>query len=334
MRVLVTGATGFVGNALVVHLLSKACEVIALVRQFSLDVPSSIKQIAVGDFGDLDLHRSSGFLRDAFAGVEVLVHTAARVHVMNEDNSDPFSDFKKINLDATLVLAHLAAELGVKRFVFLSSIKVNGEMTEAGLPFTPEDVYVPVDPYALSKYEAEQSLLALAKKTGMEVVIIRPPLVYGPGVKANFSSMMKWICKPAPLPFGAVHNQRSLVALDNLIDFISLCTFPQKSPKASNQVFLISDGEDVSTTQLLKRLKSAFSQHPSSSVDACLVPIPVSIMMFFAKLFGKGDLADRLFGSLQVDSSKARGLLGWKPVVKMEGQLKKTVDEYLTRMNE
>lgn len=334
MRVLVTGATGFVGKALIADLLSTTCEVKALVRQPSAELPLSVKQVVVGDLAELALDDSSSFLREAFNGVDVVVHTAARAHVMHDDASDPLAEFRKMNRDATLVLARLASESGVKRFVFLSSIKVNGEMTRPGHSFKPDDVYVPDDPYGLSKYEAEQGLLALAKETGMEVAIIRPPLVYGPGVKANFASMMKWMGKPVPLPFGAIHNQRSLVALDNLVSFISLCADREKSPEAANQVFLISDGEDVSTTQLLRKVAKALrgstsglqnsqnkNHHTPSGIKAWLVPVPVSIMTFFAKLLGKGAVANRLFGSLQVDSSKARDLLGWKPVVTMDQQL-------------
>lgn len=323
MKTLVTGATGFVGKALVADLLLKACEVKALVRQFSVALPLAVKQVAAGDLADLTLSDSSGFLREVFNRVDVVVHTAARVHVMNDDASGPLVEFRKVNRDATLVLARLAAESGIKRFVFLSSIKVNGEVTSHGHPFTPDDVYMPDDPYGLSKYEAEQGLLALAKETGMEVVIIRPPLVYGPGVKANFSSMIKWMGNPVILPFGAIHNQRSLVALDNLVSFISLCVDREKSPQAANQVFLISDGEDVSTTQLLRKVRQTFNLQSPSGIRAWLVPVPVPIMIFFAKLLGKGDIANRLFGSLQVDSSKTRDLLGWEPVITMDEQLAK-----------
>ena len=321
--ILLTGATGFVGQALVTDLLSKACEVKALVRQSSVVLPLSVDQVVVGELAELALDHSTGFLREAFNGVDVVVHAAARVHVMSDDVSNPLTEFRKVNRDATLVLARLAADSGVKRFVFLSSIKVNGEMTRLGHLFTPDDVHVPDDPYGLSKYEAEQGLLALAQETGMEVVIIRPPLVYGPGVKANFASMMKWMGKPVLLPFGAIHNQRSLVALDNLVSFISLCADRKKSPQAANQVFLISDGEDVSTTQLLRKVGQALSHQSPSGIKAWLVPVPVSIMTFFAKLLGKGDMANRLFGSLQVDSSKARYLLGWEPVITMDEQLAK-----------
>jgi len=326
---LVTGAIGFVGKALIADLLSKTYEIKALVRQYSVELPLAVEQVVVGDLADLTLDCSSRFLRETFNGVDVVVHTAARVHMMNDDVSDPLTEFRKVNRDATLILARLAAESGVKRFIFLSSIKVNGEMTRPGHSFKPGDVYVPDDPYGLSKYEAEQGLLTLAKETGMEVVIIRPPLVYGPGVKANFASMMKWMGKPAPLPFGAIHNQRSLVALDNLVSFISLCADREKSPQAANQVFLISDGEDVSTTQLLRKVGQTLNQQPPLGIKAWLVPVPVSIMTFFAKLLGKGAVANRLFGSLQVDSSKARDLLGWKPVITMDEQMKKIADAYL-----
>ena len=327
MKIFVTGATGFVGKALIENLLSKPYEVKALVRQFSEALPLPVEQVIVGDLADLTLSDSSGLSRKIFRGVEVVVHTAARVHVMNDDASNPLDEFRKVNRDATLVLAHLAAESGVKRFAFLSSIKVNGEMTSPSNPFTPDDVNVPDDPYGLSKYEAEQGLLALAQDTDMEVVIIRPPLVYGPGVKGNFSSMMKWMSKPVPLPFGAIHNKRSLVALENLVSFISLCVDREESLKASNQIFLISDGKDVSTTQLLKEVGQAINFQSPLSTKAWLVPVPVYIMTFFAKLLGKGDTANRLFGSLQVDSSKTHDLLGWTPVVTIDEQLAKMPNE-------
>ena len=325
MKTFVTGATGLVGKALIENLLSKLYEVKALVRQPSEALHLAVEQVIVGDLADLTLSDTSSLSAEHFKDVEVVVHTAARVHVMNDDASNPLAEFRKVNRDATLVLARLAAESGVKRFVFLSSIKVNGEMTRPSKPFTPDDVHVPDDPYGLSKYEAEQGLLALVRETDMEVVIIRPPLVYGPGVKGNFSSMMKWMSKPVPLPFGAIHNQRSLVALDNLVSFISLCVDREKSPKASNQVFLISDGQDVSTTQLLRKVGQALNFQSPSGIKAWLVPFPVCIMTFCAKLIGRGDMANRLFCSLQVDSSKARDSLGWTPVV--------TIDEQLAKMH-
>jgi len=252
--------------------------------------------------------------------VDVVVHAAARAHIMNDEVLDPLSEFRKMNCDATLRLARAAAELGVKRFVFISSVKVNGEMSGLNAPFRPDDDFIPVYPYGLSKHEAEQGLLQIAEETAMEVVIIRPPLVYGPGVRANFASMIKWVQKGVPLPFGAIQNKRSLVALDNLVDFIVLCADRNKSPKAANEVFLISDNEDVSTTQLLRKVASAFGK------KSWLMPVPVSWMTFAAKFLGKEDVAVRLFSSLQVDSSKARDLLGWKPVVTMDEQLKKIAE--------
>ena len=327
MKTFVTGATGFVGKALIENLLSELYEVKALVRQSSDTLPLAVEQVILGDLADLALSNSSSLLREAFKDTEVVVHTAARVHVMHDDAFNPLAEFRKVNRDATLVLARLAAESGVKRFVFLSSIKVNGEMTRPSNPFTPDDVHVPDDPYGLSKYEAEQGLLALAQETDMEVVIIRPPLVYGPGVKGNFSNMIKWMSKPVPLPFGAIHNQRSLVALDNLVSFISLCVDREKSSEASNQVLLISDGQDVSTTQLLRKVGQALNLQSHSGITAWLVPVPVCIMRFCAKLIGRGDMANRLFCSLQVDSSKARDSLGWTPVVTIDEQLAKMPNE-------
>jgi nucleoside-diphosphate-sugar epimerase len=308
VKVLVTGATGFVGQALIENLLFETYEVRALVRDSFSALPLGVEQVVMGDLTDLISSNPTIALRDAFKGVDTVVHTAARAHIMNDKVSNPLDEFRKVNLNATLVLARLSAEFGVKRFIFLSSIKVNGEMTKHRKAFTPDDVYIPDDPYGLSKYEAEQGLLSL---------------VYGPRVKGNFASIMRWMSLPLPLPFGAINNQRSLVALDNLISFISLCIDRKKSLKASNQIFLISDGEDVSTTQLLKKVRQAIKLQSLSGIKACLVPFPVFIMAFFADMLGKRDLANRLFGSLQVDMSKNYDLLGWTPVVTMEEQLAK-----------
>ncbi len=308
-RVLITGATGFVGSQLCETASQNGWSVQRVLRRSGV-----LDGVVVGD-----IEPDTDWLQ-ALVDIDVVVHLAARVHIMNDDSSDPLAEFRKVNTDGTLNLARQAAESGVKRFIYLSSIKVNGEITETGQSFVPDDTFVPDDPYGLSKYEAEQGLLALAKETNMEVVIIRPPLVYGPGVKANFHSMMRWIYKGVPLPFGAVYNQRSLVALDNLVSFIIHCI---DHPKAANGVFLISDGEDVSTTELLQKVAKAFDK------KAVLLPVPVSLMKFVARLLGKADVANRLFGSLQVDSSKARDLLGWKPVITMDGQLKKTAEVYL-----
>jgi nucleoside-diphosphate-sugar epimerase len=319
--ILVTGGTGFVGEALVHELLAKGCQLKALVRKLSV-LPVEVEQVVV----DLGEKESKWSIECVFSGVDVVVHAAARVHKMKDRSVNPLAEFRKLNRDATLTLATLAADAGVKRFVFLSSIKVNGEETFPQMYpsiFKPDDEFIPTDPYGLSKYEAEQGLLALAKNTGMEVVIIRPPLVYGPGVKANFAIMINWLRSGVPLPLGAINNKRSFVALDNLVSFIALCSDRTESPKAVNQVFLISDCEDVSTTQLLRKLAIALGREP------LLLPVPVVLMNSLAKLIGKGDVANRLFGSLQVDCSKSRDLLSWKPVLTMDEQFKKTVAVYL-----
>ncbi len=313
MRILVTGATGFVGKALLRGLQKKNLETVVSVRSQCEDIPETVKQYHVNN---INAHTDWS---DVLNKVDVVIHLAARVHVMN-DGVNSSDEYRNVNTLATLNLARQAVASGVKRFVFLSSIKVNGESTEFDQPFTSDGLCTSVDPYALSKHEAELGLLKLAHETGMEVVIIRPPLVYGPEVKANFASMMKWVNKGIPLPFGAVHNKRSLVALENLVSFIIHCI---DHPKAANEIFLISDGEDVSTTELLQKVARALGK------KSRLVPVPVSWMQFVAKCVGKETVSNRLFGSLQVDSAKARKLLGWKPVITMDEQLKKTADAFL-----
>ncbi|MCF6207916.1 MAG: SDR family oxidoreductase [Ghiorsea sp.] len=310
-KILITGATGFVGGAIICELLKFDMPIIASVRNNSGLVPNEVNQIKISDIS------SSTNWVPALGGVDVVIHTAARVHVMDDSSADPLTEFRKVNVAGTLNLARQATESGVRRFVFISSIKVNGEATQPSKPFTPEDNITTQDPYGLSKWEAEQGLFEIAEQTGMQVVVIRPPLIYGEGVKANFAKMMQGVAKGLPLPLGAVHNKRSLVALENLVDFIIFCT---QHPKAANEVFLISGGEDVSTTELLQKVAKAMGK-PSR-----LMPVPVALMTFVAKLVGKEDVANRLFGSLQVDSSKARELLGWKPVVTMDEQLKKIVE--------
>jgi nucleoside-diphosphate-sugar epimerase len=317
MEVLLTGATGFIGTPLVALLIEHKFGTVATVRSRADSLSDSVKQVVV------DSILPDTNWRVALDSIDVVIHLAARVHIMNDKVADSLAEFRRVNTAATLNLARQAAENGVKRFIYLSSIKVNGEFTLSGFPFTTDDNFVPTDAYGLSKYEAEQGLLQLARETAMEVVIIRPPLVYGPGVKANFASMMRWVHKGWPLPFGAVHNVRSLVALDNLVNFIIHCI---DHPKAANEIFLISDGADVSTTELLRRVASALGKKPH------LLPVPVGLMKFAAKLLGKGDVAGRLFGSLQVDSSKVRDLLGWKPVITMDDQLKKTARAYLEKI--
>lgn len=312
-KVLVTGATGFIGKALVHALNQQAFDVVAVVRHISQLV--SEQQIELGDLS------STTEYTDALQDVDVVIHLAARAHIMHDTASDPLAEFRQVNTAATLNLAIQAAEAGVKRFIFISSIKVNGEQTAPNSPFQEQVASPPIDPYALSKYEAEHGLMSLAQCSAMQVVIIRPPLVYGPGVKANFASMINWLIKGIPLPFGAIDNKRSLIALDNLLNFIMLCI---THPKAANETFLISDQEDVSTTQLLQKITKAFNK------NTLLLPVPISWMRFTGMLSGKQDVADRLFASLQVDSSKATDLLGWLPVSNMHEQLKKIAAFYST----
>jgi nucleoside-diphosphate-sugar epimerase len=270
-----------------------------------------VRQFQVGDL--LPATDWSAALQD----VDKLVHCAARVHVMQDDSTDPLRAYRLVNVECTLNLARQAAASGVRRFVFVSSIKVNGEATQPRQPFSADDLPAPLDPYGVSKLEAEQGLREIEARTGMEVVIVRPPLVYGPGVKANFASMMRWVARGLPLPFGAIDNARSMVALGNLVDFLVTCL---KHPEAAGQTFLVSDGEDVSTTELLRRTAKAMGK------KALLLPIPSSVLVSGATLLGKRSVAQRLCGSLQVDIEKTRRLLGWNPPLTLDQGLKKAVE--------
>ncbi|WP_444890146.1 UDP-glucose 4-epimerase family protein [Microbulbifer sp. DLAB2-AA] len=304
-RVLLTGASGFIGSALLSALRSKRVKVLPVYRQ-EVEGGLYVPRIdAETDWGS------------TLNNIDVVIHTAARVHVMQESAVDPLAEFRKVNLEGTLQLARQAASSGVKRFIFLSSIKVNGESTTGRGPFTPEELSNPVDPYGISKKEAEDALLALAEETGLEVVVIRPPLVYGPGVKANFQSMMRWLQKGIPLPLGSINNRRSLVSVYNLIDLITVCI---EHPNARNQVFLVSDGLDMSITDLLRRLSR------SLRCRALLIPVPASVLIFTLSLLGKRAVADRLCGSLQVDIGKTMNLLDWLPPVSVEEGLAKTAE--------
>jgi UDP-N-acetyl-alpha-D-quinovosamine dehydrogenase len=254
----------------------------------------------------------------ALRGVNAVVHCAARVHLMNETEPDTLAAFRKVNVDGTLNLAQQAARAGVSRFVFISSIKVNGESTMHGRAYTADDVPAPEDAYGISKTEAETGLRHLGKQAAMEITIIRPVLVYGPGVKANFLSMMRWVRSGVPLPLGCVtENLRSMVALDNLVDLILTCV---DHPKAANQTFLVSDGEDVSTVGLLRRMGTAMG------CPVRLFPVPVWLLKLAARLLGRNGIAQRLCGSLQVDITKTRALLGWAPPVSMDEALRRVCE--------
>lgn len=313
-KIFVTGVTGFVGAAVVESLVKAGdCKVLALVRRDGVALPGAAIPVRAGE-------NCLAGENLPLAGVDVLVHCAARVHVMSDGTGDPLAEYRKVNVQGTLNLATQAAQAGVKRFIFISSIKVNGEGTLPGKAYRADDRPAPCDPYGVSKMEAEQQLRLLSQETGMEVVIIRPVLVYGPGVKANFQSMMVWLNRRVILPLGSIHNRRSLVALDNLVDLIVTCLH---HPAAANQTFLVSDGEDMSTTELLTRIGGALAR------PARLIPVPVALLKWALVLVGRKGVGQRLCGSLQVDINKTRDLLGWAPPTTVEAALRKTAECFL-----
>ncbi|MDZ7662819.1 SDR family oxidoreductase [Thiohalophilus sp.] len=312
--ILLTGATGFIGKALAGKILEQnSHSLVAVVRNNNrVDFPSSVKLAHVADIA-LKSDWSS-----ALSGMDIVIHLAARAHVINDNGNNSLSELRRVNIDGTLNLARQAAAAGVKRFVFLSSIGVNGNSNIK--PFTEADSPGPVEPYAQSKLEAEEALQQLSTKTGMEIVIIRPPLVYGPGAPGNFGKLLEWVARGVPLPLGSTHNLRSYVGLDNLVDFIVTCI---DHPAAANEVFLVSDGEDLSTTELLRRTAVVMGK------PARLVPIPPRLLAISAAALGKRDLARRLLGSLRVDISKAREVLGWEPPISVDEGLKRAVGPLL-----
>jgi len=303
MRILVSGASGFIGRALCLKLKSEGLDYLGAVRKNTF-----IQNCVIIGEVNSDTNWNS-----VVNGVDIVVHTAARAHVRKDEVSDPLEEYRNVNVEGTLNFARQSAASGVKRFIFISSIGVNGNISKH--PFSEDDEPSPVGFYAQSKWEAVQGLWNIQRETGIEVVIIRPPLVYGPGAPGNFGSLMRTIEKGIPLPLGAIHNQRSLVALDNLIDLIMTC---MKHPAAANQVFIAGDGQDLSTTELLRGLGYAMGR------PARLIPVPAGLLMFGAALLGKKMVAQQLLGSLQVDISKARELLGWVPPVSVDEALKRS----------
>jgi nucleoside-diphosphate-sugar epimerase len=304
MKMLITGINGWVASALAARCRALGHVVRGSARQSGDPEVQSVGPInALTDWSE------------ALVGCEAVLHVAARVHVMQETATDPLATFREVNVQGTLQLAQQAAAAGVRRFVFVSSIKVNGETTSPGRPFRHDDAPNPQDAYGISKREAEDGLRTLARRGGMEIVIVRPPLVYGPGVKANFAILMRAVRRGLPLPLAlATHNRRSLVSLDNLIDLLITCTH---HPAAAGQTFLVSDGEDLSTANLLHRLGCALGQ------PARLFPVPLRFIEGLGRAVGQQAMVDRLLGNLQVDLTHTTGILGWRPPL--------SVDEGLAR---
>lgn len=308
-RVLVTGASGFVGNYLCSALKLRGFNVRAITRNSALYAQAD-EHVLIDDIN------ASTDWSAAMLGVDVVIHLAARVHVMQETSANPLAEFRQLNVAATEHLARSAAAAGVKRFVFVSSVKVNGEETFNGQAYNEQMTPVPQDPYGVSKWEAEQVLHKVAKETGLEVVIVRPPLIYGVGVKGNFAQMIAVVAHGVPLPFASVLNKRSLIYVKNLVDALILCA---THPDAAGNTYLVSDGEDVSTSDLLSKLAFAMGKNPR------LFLLPISLLRLTARMFKKSDQLARLLSSLQIDSSKIRRELGWAPPFSVDDGLKQTV---------
>lgn len=311
--VMLTGSTGFVGSALLAE-LKKLPEfrVVAAVR--SAVLPASDNVVVVGNIDGTTDYSA------ALNGVDVVVHAAARAHIMRDEVADPLAEYSKVNVEGTLNLANQAVAAGVKRFIFISSIGVHG--LNSLRPFKETDTEAPHDAYAVSKYEAEQGLRKLSTETGLEVVIIRPPLVYGGAAPGNFRSLINLASKSVPLPFGSVNNHRSMVYVGNLVSFIIRCI---QHPAAANQTFLVSDGEDVSLRMLVTYIRLCLGRSPR------LLPVPVGLFKLAGALTGKRGIVDRLVGDLQVDSSKVRTLLGWVPPYTVEQGIAATVADFMSK---
>ena len=318
MNILLTGATGFVGQFLCPRLLQAGWSVRGTL--LASELPSSlvpgVKPIAIQPI-DSDTQWAH-----ALEGIDTVIHLAARVHVMDDPAVDPLAAFRLVNVDGTERLAREAARAGVRRFVFISSIKVNGEETPA--PYTSDSPAKPSDPYGISKWEAEQAMRRIEAETGLEVVIVRPTLAYGPGVKANFFNLMKAVQRGIPLPLASVQNRRSLIYIGNLVDALATCA---THPAAAGKTYLVNDGEDVSTAELIRRISHALGRPDR------LFPFPPSIMRMASGLLGRSAAMDRLLDSLAVDTSKIRRELGWKAPYTMEQGLQETATWYLKQVN-
>jgi len=317
--VLVTGATGFVGRYLCSRLLEENFRVrgTLLESEYASALISGVEPVTVKHLA------ADTAWGHALTGVDTIIHLAARVHIMDDPSADPLAEFRKVNVEGTAHLAGEAASAKVKRFVFISSIKVNGDENSA--PYSPESPANPSDSYGISKWEAEQALRKIEAETGLEVVIIRPTLVYGPGVKANFLNMMKVVRRGIPLPLASIKNKRSLTYVGNLVDAITICA---SHSAAAGQTFLVCDGEDVSTPELIRRTANALG------VPARLFPVPLSLMQMTGKLTGKSGTVNRLTGSLTVDSSKIRRELGWEPPFTLDEGLRITAEWFNRQFHE
>lgn len=302
---LITGHTGFIGQALVKALAE--CPLKLMGRRILAD--------QTGEFFQKNLNAEEDYTA-ALQDVSVVIHTAAHNHVMGDMSASTLNAYQSVNVDGTMNLARQAAAAGVNRFIFISSIKVNGESTEPGHSFNAQDDSKPSDPYGVSKADAENALRQLASETGMEVVIIRPPLVYGPGVKANFGHMLRIAKMNLPLPLGAINNKRSMVALENLIDLIKTCI---SHPNAAGNTFLVSDDRDLSTTELLQLMVQAYGKKPR------LLPVPMSWLRLVGRLTGRHQVISRLCGSLQVDITHTKAVLGWSPPFTVEQSIKSCI---------
>ena len=309
----VTGSTGFVGESLTRELASREFKVRAVVRAGNPTTDRSDSNIDIISVGEINPQAAwSG----ALTGVDCVIHCAARAHVMHETSGNALAAYRSVNVEGSRRLAEQAAASGVRRLVYLSSIKVNGEQTALGAPFIFSDTSAPEDAYGISKWEAEQALWDISAKTGLEVVVVRPPLVYGPGVKGNLARLLKLVRSGLPLPLGAVQNRRSLIGLDNLVDLLIRCV---DHPAAAGQTFLVADGEDLSTLDLLRHMAAAMGR------TARLLPVPVPLLRFAGSALGKRAEIDRLVGSLQIDSNHTRQVLGWTPPVSVEEGIRRMV---------